>query len=150
MGKLGWFLSLTQTTTSPPHEGEPAGTLRLQAGAEVVQNTSLGDKIEPHSFDIHRSSYLHAQIQQKSSVSPCLLRYTKATDPEPFSISWCCCSFAWSCHQGPISEHSLVEGGVWNTWKTDEVSVFAWVACIRSVTELCFIGSLRSSSVSRL
>ena len=26
MGKLGWFVSRTQTFTSPPREGEPAGT----------------------------------------------------------------------------------------------------------------------------
>ena len=26
MGKLGWFMSGTQTLTSPPREGEPAGT----------------------------------------------------------------------------------------------------------------------------
>ena len=27
MGKLGWFMSRTQTLTSPPREGEPAGTV---------------------------------------------------------------------------------------------------------------------------
>ena len=26
VGKLGWFISRTQTLTSPPREGEPAGT----------------------------------------------------------------------------------------------------------------------------
>ena len=26
MGKLGWFMSKTRTATSPPSEGEPAGT----------------------------------------------------------------------------------------------------------------------------
>ena len=26
MGKLGWFMSKTETTTSPPREGRPAGT----------------------------------------------------------------------------------------------------------------------------
>ena len=26
VGKLGWFMSRTQTLTSPPREGEPAGT----------------------------------------------------------------------------------------------------------------------------
>ena len=28
VGKLGWFMSKTQTLTSPPREGEPAGTER--------------------------------------------------------------------------------------------------------------------------
>ena len=28
MGNLGWFMSKTQTATSPPREGEPAGTRR--------------------------------------------------------------------------------------------------------------------------
>ena len=28
VGKLVWFVSLTQTVTSPPREGEPAGTHR--------------------------------------------------------------------------------------------------------------------------
>ena len=27
VGKLGWFMSRTQTLTSPPREGEPAGTV---------------------------------------------------------------------------------------------------------------------------
>ena len=27
MGKLGWFMSLTYTVTSPPCEGEPSGTI---------------------------------------------------------------------------------------------------------------------------
>ena len=26
VGKLGWFMSKTQTATSPPREGEPAAT----------------------------------------------------------------------------------------------------------------------------
>ena len=26
VAKLGWFISLTDTVTSPPREGEPAGT----------------------------------------------------------------------------------------------------------------------------
>ena len=26
VGKLGWFVSKTSTSTSPPREGEPAGT----------------------------------------------------------------------------------------------------------------------------
>ena len=26
MGKLSWFMSLTETVTSPPREGEPTGT----------------------------------------------------------------------------------------------------------------------------
>ena len=28
VGKLGWFMSKAQTATSPPREGEPAGTGR--------------------------------------------------------------------------------------------------------------------------
>ena len=31
MGKLGWLMSLTQTTTSPPGEGEPTGTFISKA-----------------------------------------------------------------------------------------------------------------------
>ena len=37
MGKLGWFMSLTQTATSPLLEGEPAGTM-IKTGWERSLN----------------------------------------------------------------------------------------------------------------
>ena len=30
MGKLGWFMSKTETTTTPPREGKPTWTVSLQ------------------------------------------------------------------------------------------------------------------------
>ena len=29
-GKVGWFMSKTYTASSPPHEGEPAGTVETK------------------------------------------------------------------------------------------------------------------------
>ena len=40
VGKLGWFMSRTQTLTSPPREGEPAGTIRGRRKDKPVRTTS--------------------------------------------------------------------------------------------------------------
>ena len=36
MGKLGWFTSKTLTATSPPREGEPAGTAKAWQQTEKL------------------------------------------------------------------------------------------------------------------
>ena len=40
MGKLGWFMSRTQTLTSPPREGVPAGTY-IRAEHKLYCNSKL-------------------------------------------------------------------------------------------------------------
>ena len=42
MGKLGWFMSRTQTLTSPPREGEPAGTLASVTSHTYCRVQKLG------------------------------------------------------------------------------------------------------------
>ena len=59
MGKLGWFMSETETATSPPREGEPVGT------SEEDVNT-FGESLKRHHLSYNtievKKTSIHLEI----------------------------------------------------------------------------------------
>ena len=70
MGKLGWYILETCTTTSPLREGEPAGTLKeMTLPVEVGTDANLALRYL-FDFQLHlaafRQMYLIHGVVQKS------------------------------------------------------------------------------------
>ena len=77
MGKLGWFMSRTQTLTSPPREGEPAGTTMKTSAQWCRVDTSyftrncMGDSWRPgtsYSFPYRSKGPAHCPRLQATII----------------------------------------------------------------------------------